>query len=138
MFQSKKINSNISSILGPEVEIKGDVNVTGDLLIYGKVFGNINSKGTVNSANGSLVKGNITAGNASISGEVQGDLDIESKIVLGKNSYLSGNLKAAIITIEEGAKFDGMCKMIQDNKLAEENDTEESLANHLSAANEQA
>ena len=138
MFQSKKINSNISSILGPEVEIKGDVNVTGDLLIYGKVFGNINSKGTVNSANGSLVKGNITAENASISGEVQGDLDIESKIVLGKNSYLSGNLKAAIITIEEGAKFDGMCKMIQDNKHAEENDTEESLANHLSAANEQA
>ena len=138
MFQSKKINSNISSILGPEVEIKGDVNVTGDLLIYGKVFGNINSKGTVNSANGSLVKGNITAGNASISGEVQGALDIASKIVLGKNSYLSGNLKAAIITIEEGAKFDGMCKMIQDNKHAEENDTEESLANHLSAANEQA
>ena len=138
MFQSKKINSNISSILGPEVEIRGDVNVTGDLLIYGKVFGNINSKGTVNSANGSLVKGNITAGNASISGEVQGDLDIESKVVLGKNSYLSGNLKAAIITIEEGAKFDGMCKMIQDNKHAEENDTEESLANHLSAANEQA
>ena len=138
MFQSKKINSNISSILGPEVEIKGDVNVTGDLLIYGKVFGNINSKGTVNSANGSLVKGNITAGNASISGEVQGDLDIESKVILGKNSYLSGNLKAAIITIEEGAKFDGMCKMIQDNKHAQENDTEESLANHLSAANEQA
>ena len=138
MFQSKKINSNISSILGPEVEIRGDVNVTGDLLIYGKVLGNINSKGTVNSANGSLVKGNITAGNASISGEVQGDLDIESKVVLGKNSYLSGNLKAAIITIEEGAKFDGMCKMIQDNKHAQENDTEESLANHLSAANEQA
>tara|TARA_B100002051_G_scaffold94759_1_gene90505 strand:+ start:703 stop:1119 length:417 start_codon:yes stop_codon:yes gene_type:complete len=138
MFQSKKINSNISSILGPEVEIRGDVNVTGDLLIYGKVFGNINSKGTVNSANGSLVKGNITAGNASISGEVQGDLDIESKVVLGKNSYLSGNLKAAIITIEEGAKFDGMCKMIQDNIHAQENDTEESLANHLSAANEQA
>ena len=138
MFQSKKINSNISSILGPEVEIRGDVNVTGDLLIYGKVLGNINSKGTVNSANGSLVKGNITAGNASISGEVQGDLDIESKVVLGKNSYLSGNLKAAIITIEEGAKFDGMCKMIQDNKHAQENDTEESLAKHLSAANEQA
>tara|TARA_Y100000994_G_scaffold159643_1_gene130861 strand:- start:423 stop:839 length:417 start_codon:yes stop_codon:yes gene_type:complete len=138
MFQSKKINSNISSILGPEVEIKGNVNVTGDLLIYGKVFGNINSKGTVNSANGSLVKGNITAGNASISGEVQGDLDIESKVVLGENSYLSGNLKAAIITIEEGAKFDGMCKMIQDDKHEQENDTEESLANHLSAANEQA
>ena len=132
------MNNNISSILGPEVEITGDVDVTGDLLIYGKVIGNINSQGTVNSANGSLVKGNITAANASISGEVQGDLNIESKIVLGQNSYLSGNLKAAIITIEEGAKFDGMCKMIQSNQSKQKSDTEESLANHLSAANEQA
>ena len=135
MFQSKKISGNISSILGPEVEVNGDVNVTGDLLIYGKVFGNINSQGTVNSANGSLVKGNITAKNASISGEVQGDLDIEAKIILGQDSYLSGNLKASIITIEEGAKFDGMCKMIQENKAT---NTEESLKKHLSAANEQA
>ena len=111
MFQSNKINGSISSILGPEVEINGDVIVTGDLLIYGKVYGNINSKGTVNSAKGSLVKGNIAAKNASISGRVEGDLNIGAKVILGTDSYLSGNLQAAIITIEEGAKFDGVCNM---------------------------
>jgi len=139
MFQSKKTN-NISSILGPEVEIKGDVKVTGDLLIYGTVHGDILSKGSINSAKGSLIKGNILAKNATISGTVEGDLIIQSKVILGANSYLTGNLKAAIITIEEGAKFDGMCSMVQnENKKAETTRSQKTTSsNSLNTANEQA
>ena len=33
MFQLNKMKNNMSSILGPEVEIKGDVKVAGDLLL---------------------------------------------------------------------------------------------------------
>jgi len=32
---------------------------------------------------------------------------------LGDTSFLTGNLKAAILTIEEGAKFDGVCSMLK-------------------------
>ena len=78
------MKNNMSSILGPEVEINGDVKVAGDLLIYGKVYGNIISEGAVNSAMGSLIKGDINAKNASISGTVEGNLNIQSKIILGK------------------------------------------------------
>ena len=39
MFQ--KNGSTMSSIIGPDLEIKGDMNIEGDLLIYGKVDGNI-------------------------------------------------------------------------------------------------
>ena len=137
MFQSNKLNSNISSILGPEVEIKGDVSVSGDLLIYGTVHGNIISKGSVNSAKGSLIKGNVTAKNASISGKIEGDLEITSKVILGTDSYLTGNLKAAIITIEEGAKFDGMCRMIEGQTLTEKNKATTNSSSSLNAVNEQ-
>ena len=113
MFQLNNVKSNISSILGPEVEIKGDVTVSGDLLIYGKVKGDILSKGEIVSAKGSTVIGNIYAHNASISGKIEGNLEVESKAILGVSSHLTGNLKASIITIEEGARFDGMCSMIQ-------------------------
>ena len=111
MFQSVKQESKSSSILGPELEIHGDVKVSGSLLIYGKVFGNIQSSGTIQTANGSVVNGNISAKDASISGKVDGDLDVEKKVTLGDTSYLTGNLKASILTIEEGAKFDGVCSM---------------------------
>ena len=113
MFQSEKPESKTSSILGPELEIHGDVKVSGSLLIYGKVFGNIQSSGAVRTANGSVVNGNISAKEVAIGGKVDGDLDVEKKVTLGDTSFLTGNLKAAILTIEEGAKFDGVCSMLK-------------------------
>ena len=115
MFQSdkpdSKISSKTSSILGPELEIHGDVKVSGSLFIYGKIFGNIQSNGTVQTANGSVINGNISAKDVAIGGKVDGDLDVEKKVTLGDTSFLTGNLKASILTIEEGAKFEGVCNM---------------------------
>ena len=116
MFQSEKSESKTSSILGPELEIHGDVKVSGSLLIYGKVFGNIQSNGAVRTANGSVITGNISAKEVAIGGKVDGDLDVEKKVTLGDTSFLTGNLKAAILTIEEGAKFDGVCSMLKKSK----------------------
>ena len=112
MFQSNKSTNSLSSILGPELKIEGNINVKGDLLIYGEVNGSIICQGTVNAAKGSIVKGNIHAQNASVNGKIEGDLEVELKAVLGKGSHLEGNLQASFITIEEGARFDGMCHMI--------------------------
>ena len=116
MFQSDKPDSKTSSILGPELEIHGDVKVSGSLLIYGKVFGNIQSSGSVRTANGSVVNGNISANDATNGGKVEGDLDVEKKVTLGDTSFLTGNLKASILTIEEGAKFDGVCSMLKNSQ----------------------
>ena len=100
-----------SSILGPELEINGDVRVSGSLLLYGKVFGNIHSTGSIRTADGSEVKGNIFAYEATIGGIVDGDVEVKNKVILGDSSKLTGNLKASTLTIEEGARFDGVCSM---------------------------
>ena len=109
-----------SSILGPELEINGDVKVSGSLLLYGKVFGNIHSAGSIRTADGSEVKGNIFAHEATIGGIVDGDVEVKNKVILGNSSKLTGNLKASTLTIEEGAKFEGVCNMtskLQKQKL---------------------
>ena len=121
MFQldksENKMNSKTSSILGPELEIHGDVKVSGSLLIYGKIFGNIHSNGAVRTASGSEVKGNITAKEVTIGGKVCGDVDVDKKVTLGDTSALTGNLKATTLTIEEGAKFEGVCNMSNNDKI---------------------
>ena len=136
MFQSNNSNNGISSILGSELKIDGDISVSGDLLIYGKVNGNINCKGTVNSAKDSIVQGNIHAKNAVISGKITGDLIVDLKATLGKGSHLEGNLQASIITIEEGARFDGMCNMVK--KEATNKQAQSIHEAKLSSSNEQA
>ena len=112
MFQSDKNNKNsMSSILGPEIEVNGDLKIKGDILIYGTVLGNVESKGQVRTSKGSLINGNINAKSAYINGKVEGDLFADEKVVLAKFSELKGNLVSNILTIEEGAKFDGVCNM---------------------------
>jgi cytoskeletal protein CcmA (bactofilin family) len=124
MFQldktENKVSSKTSSILGPELEIHGDVKVSGSLLIYGKIFGNIESNGAVRTATGSEVKGNIIAKEVTIGGKVDGDIDVDQKVTLGDTSALTGNLKASTLTIEEGAKFEFVCKMKKNGKPTKE------------------
>jgi cytoskeletal protein CcmA (bactofilin family) len=129
----KSINNNISSIIGPEMEIDGNVSVNGDLLIYGTINGDVKSDGDIISANNSQVNGNIESKNASISGVVQGNLIIESKVTLKKDAHLTGDLKAAIITLEEGARFDGMCSMVKQEQYK----SATSNPSSLNTANEQ-
>ena len=120
-----KTNNKTSSILGPELEIHGDVKVSGSLLIYGKIFGNIESNGAVRTATGSEVKGNIVAKEILIGGKVDGDIDAEKKVTLGDTSILIGNLTSFILTIEEGAKFEGACNMKNDKIKSEMSNLEE-------------
>jgi len=129
----KNINNNISSIIGPEMEIDGNVSVKGDLLIYGTVHGDVKSDNDIISAKDSTVNGNIDSKNASISGIVKGNLVIKSKVTLKKDAHLKGDLKASIITLEEGARFDGMCSMVK----KEEYNNATTKPSSLNTANEQ-
>ena len=117
MFQSNKKNT-MSSILGPEIEVKGDLAINGDILIYGFVLGNVECKGRIHLAKGSFVNGNINAKSAYINGKVKGDLVSQEKVVLAKFSELKGDLVSSTLMIEEGAKFDGICNMQAKSKSA--------------------
>ena len=108
-----KMDKDMGSNLGPELKIDGNVIVDGSLLIYGTVNGNIESQGSVRTAKGSKVKGDIVGKEAHICGLVEGNLAIDGKIILGSESQLSGNLKSGTLVIEEGAKFAGTCDMAQ-------------------------
>ena len=113
MFQSKNNTTSLGSIMSKDIEINGDINISGDILIYGKIYGNINSNGVINTAKGSVIKGHITAKKIFISGTITGNVDIEDKVVIESSGTLNGNIKASIITIQEGANFDGMCNMLK-------------------------
>tara|TARA_Y100000588_G_C14121054_1_gene867310 strand:- start:613 stop:1002 length:390 start_codon:yes stop_codon:yes gene_type:complete len=117
MFQSDKKSNALGSILDPNIEINGDIDVSANLVVHGKINGNITSTQTINTAKGSKIKGNIIAKNAMISGEICGDVEVSEKIVLGQSAKLVGNLKASILIIEEGAKFDGMSNMLKTQNI---------------------
>ena len=76
MFQSNNTNS-LGSIMSQDIEINGDINIAGDIIIYGKIYGNINSTGIINTAAGSVIYGHIKAKKIFISGTITGNVDID-------------------------------------------------------------
>ena len=117
MLKSNNTNK-INSILGPEVEVDGNVKVVGSILIYGKVNGNVIASGTVRTAKSSHIKGNIESQDCFISGKADGDVKVEGKTTLEKNCILNGNLITAIVIIEEGATFEGICNMTKSDSTS--------------------
>tara|TARA_Y100001968_G_C19277683_1_gene677612 strand:+ start:539 stop:961 length:423 start_codon:yes stop_codon:yes gene_type:complete len=132
-------DSKISSIIGPEVEVDGDVRVVGSILIYGKINGSVNATGSVRTAKGSHIQGNIESKDASISGNVEGHLNVQNKTVLEKACILNGDLTSSIVVIEEGATFKGLCNMTSAQPSQEDNskstDFESSMAESISENN---
>tara|TARA_B100000686_G_scaffold336978_1_gene407514 strand:- start:539 stop:922 length:384 start_codon:yes stop_codon:yes gene_type:complete len=112
MFQSNNKSNSLGTILAPEIELNGDISVAGNIIIYGKINGNIHSNGLVNMAEGSIITGEVKAKSISISGTINGNIDIDDKVIINSTGTLNGNIKASIVSIEEGANFDGMCNML--------------------------
>ena len=91
MFQQ---NSKMSSIIGPNFEINGDINIDGDIIVYGKVRGNVICSGLITLSKEATIVGNIKTYNADISGTIDGDLEAKEKISLSSSSILKGDISA--------------------------------------------
>lgn len=57
------------------------------------------------------VVGNIFANDASIKGRIKGDLNVKEALHLLETARIEGNITAKTMIVEEGAKYNGNCKI---------------------------
>ena len=112
MAQKNNSSSSIDvSILSSGVKVEGKLYSEGNMRIDGRVLGDITVNGNLTLGDGSHVEGQVKAMNITLSGNVQGSIEANEKVILESSSVLKGDLSAKILVIEEGAKFDGSSKM---------------------------
>jgi cytoskeletal protein CcmA (bactofilin family) len=94
-------------ILSSDVEIKGSIKFQKELLIDGKVEGDINSEGVLTVGENADIRGEIKTRSIIVFGKVQGNITVTERCELKSKCTLQGDLKAARLVIEEGATFIG-------------------------------
>jgi cytoskeletal protein CcmA (bactofilin family) len=94
-------------ILSSDVEIKGTIKFQKELLIDGKVEGEINSEGVLTIGENADIRGEIKTKSITVFGKVQGNITVSERCELKSKCTLQGDLKAARLIIEEGATFIG-------------------------------
>jgi cytoskeletal protein CcmA (bactofilin family) len=93
-------------ILSGDVEIEGSITFQKELLIYGKVQGQITSDGVLTIGENAVIRGEIKSKSVTVYGKVRANITAE-RCELKSKCAVRGNLKAARLIVEEGAAFIG-------------------------------
>jgi cytoskeletal protein CcmA (bactofilin family) len=105
---SKNMAENIvKDILSKDVEIKGSIKFQREMMIDGKVEGEIHSDGVLTIGENADIRGEIKTKSITVFGKVHGNITVTERCELKSRSTLQGDLKAARLVIEEGATFIG-------------------------------
>ena len=107
---------NVHTMIGPDAIINGPIRLDQGLIIYGKVYGNINTKGSVRIAEDGLVKGNVNCANIILGGKIIGHVRSLGSVTLKKTSKLKGDIRYKKLHIEDGAQFEGQCDIVEENE----------------------
>ena len=105
-------SSGRAAVIGPGIQINGDISGDENLIIEGKVAGKIRlGAHQVDIGQGGKVKADIKAKIIKVAGEVRGDLIGTEKVVISHSGNVHGNIVAPRMTLEDGAIFKGSIDM---------------------------
>lgn len=92
-------------------EIEGKYTFAGTAVVNGKFQGEIQSSETLIIGEKGVVKANIRAGALIVSGELVGSVVAAERVDIRTRARVIGDIEAPVVVIEEGAFFEGHCRM---------------------------
>ena len=107
--KNQNLDASSVNLIGNGTKIVGDIQSAGDVRIDGLLTGNIVTTGKFVLGPNGVVDGNVTSGNADISGEIKGKVNISEMLSLKASAKVSGDIVTGKLAIEPGAIFTGTC-----------------------------
>jgi cytoskeletal protein CcmA (bactofilin family) len=110
----------LTGFVGNGTVLAGEATFRGMLRIDGRLSGSIKSQdGTLIVGAGGQVDASIEVAVATVHGTINGDIIATKRIEIGRTSRVIGNIQAPTLVIEQGAIFEGNCRMIQSKEAAD-------------------
>jgi cytoskeletal protein CcmA (bactofilin family) len=101
-----------AAVIGPGIAIDGNISGNENLIIEGKVKGNIHlGSHEVTVGKTGDVNADVTAKLIRVAGKVRGDLTGKEKVIISNTGNVHGNIVAPRMLLEDGAVFKGSIDM---------------------------
>ena len=122
-------SSKIETLIGHDIEIRGDVKFNGGLHLDGKIIGNAIAENGGNSvfvvSDKGCVEGDISVSYAIINGEVVGNVYASEKLELSGRARITGDVHYSLLEMTSGAEVNGKMVHESEKKLLEHHVTED-------------
>jgi cytoskeletal protein CcmA (bactofilin family) len=110
----------LSGFVGGGTVVTGEANFKAMMRVDGHLSGRVSSaSGTLIVGANGKVDANIEVAVAVIHGTINGDIIATQRLELGRAAKVNGNIQTPSLIIEQGAVFEGTCKMLQMATAAE-------------------
>ena len=110
----------LTGFVGNGTTLTGEANFKGMLRVDGGLSGRVSSAdGTLIVSTNGRVDANVEVAVAQIYGTVNGDIIASKRIEMGRVAKVTGNIQTPALVIEQGALFEGSCRMVQLKEQAE-------------------
>jgi cytoskeletal protein CcmA (bactofilin family) len=111
-MKKEKGSDRISTFIGADASIDGNIEFKGTIRVDGTVKGKISSQsGTVVVGEKAVVNAELFVNVAVIMGELNGTVVARERIEVYPPGRVGGDIKAPVISIEPGGVFNGSCVM---------------------------
>jgi cytoskeletal protein CcmA (bactofilin family) len=112
----------LSGFVGGGTVVTGEANFKAMMRVDGHLSGRVSStSGTLIVGANGKVDANIEVAVAVIHGTINGDIIATQRLELGRAAKVNGNIQTPSLIIEQGAVFEGSCKMLQMSAAADKN-----------------
>ena len=102
---------NAQTVVSKDATFEGKIVSKDAVRIDGRLVGEVKSDSVIELGESGSVEGNITAAHVITAGHIKGGVNAREKVELRGKSRLDGDLVTTRLVIEDGAQFEGMCKM---------------------------
>jgi cytoskeletal protein CcmA (bactofilin family) len=110
----------LSGFVGGGTVVTGEANFKAMMRVDGHLSGRVSStSGTLIVGANGKVDANIEVAVAVIHGTINGDIIATQRLELGRAAKVNGNIQTPSLIIEQGAMFEGSCKMAQISAAAD-------------------
>jgi cytoskeletal protein CcmA (bactofilin family) len=122
----------LSGFVGNGTTLTGEASFKGMLRVDGHLSGQVKSDGgTLIVGNNGQVDADIAVAVATIHGTVNGNIHASQRLELGRAAKVKGDIETPTLIIEQGATFEGSCRMVQ---LREAQDNKKTATTSTTAA----
>jgi cytoskeletal protein CcmA (bactofilin family) len=99
------------SFFGTGTRIEGTLEIDGDVKLEGHFRGKVVGTATITVGEQANVQANLYAPTVVVQGLVRGEIHARDRLELSRSAKVNGVLRAQRVKIEEGALFEGECRM---------------------------
>ena len=107
----EQINAKISSIIGADMVVDGDIRAKEAVRVEGSVTGDVETEGALIISSSGKVKGNVKGSSIIIGGSLEGDLTSGGRTEVASTGKVIGNIRTKSLVVDENAVFQGQCIM---------------------------